>query len=397
MNALTQGKMELAIRVQSAEPSATLAIAAKAKELKEKGIDVISLSAGEPDFDTPGFIKEAAVSALQNGVTKYTPATGTLDLRQAIARKLKRDQNLEIPPSNIIVSSGAKHAIFNVLFALVNEGDEVLIPSPYWLSYPAMVTFLGGKNVFIRTDEGTEFKITPEGLKKAITPKTKVLILNSPSNPTGAVYSSEELSALVKVLKDYPRLVILSDEIYEKLLFDGRKHVSIAQLDPEIAARTVIVNGHSKAYAMTGWRLGYCACLSKELAEAIASMQSHTTSNPTSFAQPGGLVALDRGDEDARRMSCAYEKRRDLFLDLLAGIPRLKAFRPQGAFYIFANIKDTGLDCVRVTKSLLEEAHVAIVPGDAFGSQDHIRMSFATSEAQLCGAASRLRDWFSKL
>ncbi|HTL48159.1 MAG TPA: pyridoxal phosphate-dependent aminotransferase [Verrucomicrobiae bacterium] len=388
--------MELSKKVASAEASVTLAIAAKAAELQKKGIDVISLSAGEPDFDTPAFIKQAAIDALNKGITKYTPATGTLAIREAVCRKFKRDQNLTYPPDQIIVSGGAKHSIFNVFFALLNEGDEVLIPAPFWLSYPSMVEYCGGVSIIVPTDESTEFKITPEHLRKCLTPKTKVFVLNSPSNPTGAVYTRAELEALVKVLKEFPRVVILSDEIYEALLFDGRKHESIAALDPEMTARTVIVNGHSKAYAMTGWRLGYAACPNKELAKAIAAFQSHSTSNPTAFAQAGGVVALDQGWEEAKKMCAVYEKRRGMFYDLIAAVPQLVPFKPQGAFYLFVNVKKSGLSSSALTQKLLEEAHVAVVPGEPFGSDAHIRMSFATSEAKLQEAAKRIAAWFKK-
>lgn len=390
-----QEKMELSKRVSLLEPSETLAIAAKAKELQAKGIDVVSLSAGEPDFDTPSFIKEAAAQALLKGATKYTPATGTIELREAIVRKFQRDQGLIFPADQVIVSSGAKHSLFNVFFTLLNEGDHVLIPAPYWLSYSAMVTLAGGVSVIVPTTEATQFKLTPDVLRKSITSRTKILVLNSPSNPTGAVYSKEEFEGLAEVLKDYPKVQIVSDEIYEKLIFDGLKHVSIASLNPEIAQRTVIVNGHSKAYAMTGWRLGYTACPNKDIAKAISSLQSHSTSNPTSFAQAGGVVALDRGDEEAARMRKVYEKRRDLFYNLISAIKPLKPFRPQGAFYLFVNISETGLNSSDLIQKLLEEAHVATIPGKPFGSDSHIRMSFATSEEKLEEAARRLSRWFA--
>lgn len=390
-----QEKMELSKRVSLLEPSETLAIAAKAKELQSKGIDVVSLSAGEPDFDTPSFIKEAASQALLKGATKYTPATGTLELREAVVRKFQRDQGLTFPADQIIVSSGAKHSLFNVFFTLLNDGDQVLIPAPYWLSYSAMVTLAGGVSVIVPTTEATQFKLTPDVLRKSITPRTKILVLNSPSNPTGAVYSREELEGLAEVLKDYPKIQIVSDEIYEKLIFDGQKHVSIATLNSEIAQRTVIVNGHSKAYAMTGWRLGYAACPNKEIAKAISSLQSHSTSNPTSFAQAGGVVALDRGDDEAARMCKVYEKRRDLFYGLISAIKPLKPFRPQGAFYLFVNISETGFTSSDLIQKLLEEAHVATIPGKPFGSDSHIRMSFATSEEKLEEAARRLSRWFA--
>lgn len=389
-------KIVLSKRVLSVAPSVTLAIAAKAKEMQSRGLDVVSLSAGEPDFDTPAYIKDGAISALQKGMTKYTPATGTIEFRKAICAKLQRDQNLTFNPSQIIVGTGAKHAIFNVLFALLNEGDEVLIPSPFWLSYPEMVTVLGGKSVFAETDESTDFKVTASLLRKKLTQKTKVFIINSPSNPTGAVYSKEELKSLITVLKDFPNVVVLSDEIYEKLIFNGEKHYSIASLDADIAARTVIVNGLSKAYAMTGWRLGYAACPDKDLAEAVGSIQSHSTSNPTSFAQAGGLIALDKGEEDAVKMCKVFEKRRNLFYESIAAIPKLKPFKAQGAFYLFVNISKTGYDSLTLSQRLLEEAHVAVVPGKPFGSDAHIRLSFATSEMLLQEASRRLAEWFEK-
>jgi len=389
--------IELAARVTGSEPSATLAIAAKAQELQKQGIDVISLSAGEPDFDTPEFIKQAAIEALNKGLTKYTPAVGTIALREAICRKFQRDQGLSFSPDQIIVSGGAKHSLFNVFFALLNAGDEVLIPAPFWLSYPSMVNYVGGTSVIVPTDESTDFKLTPDLLRRSLTAKSKILVLNSPSNPTGAVYRKEELEALIKVLKDFPRVVVLSDEIYEKLIFGGQKHHSIASLDSEIAQRTVLVNGHSKAYAMTGWRLGYAACPSKEVAKAISAFQSHSTSNPTSFAQAGGLVALDKGDPEASRMCAVYEKRRDLFHKKLSQIKSLKPFLPQGAFYLFVNISSTGLKASALAQKLLEEAHVAVVPGEPFGSASHIRMSFATSEAKLEEAGARLKTFFEKV
>ncbi|MBU3759069.1 MAG: pyridoxal phosphate-dependent aminotransferase [Candidatus Omnitrophica bacterium] len=390
-----QDKLELSRRVSLLEPSETLAIAAKAKELQSKGIDVVSLSAGEPDFDTPDFIKQAAADALMKGVTKYTPAVGTVELREAIARKFKRDQNLTYPIDQIIVSSGAKHSLFNVFFSLLNEGDEVLIPGPYWLSYTAMVTLAGGTSKVLATHEDTQFKLTPDILRRSLSPRTKVLVLNSPSNPTGAVYTRQELEALAEVLLDYPKVQIVSDEIYEKLIFDGAKHISIATLSSELAQRTVIVNGHSKAYAMTGWRLGYAACANKELAKAISSLQSHSTSNPTSFAQAGGVAALDQGDPEAERMCKVYQKRRDLLYGLISQIKPLKPFKPQGAFYLFVNIAETGFSSADLIQKLLEEAHVATIPGKPFGSDSHIRMSFATSEAKLEEAARRLSRWFS--
>lgn len=388
--------MELSKRVLAVKPSATLAISAKAKAMKAQGIDVISLSAGEPDFDTPSFIKDAAIDALKKGFTKYTPVPGTVELRQAICRKLKRDQGLDFKPEQIVVGCGAKHVIFNVLFALINPGDEILIPSPYWLSYPEMVTVLGGTSVFLETSEATNFKVTPGILEKALTPKSKILILNSPSNPTGAVYTKEELQALCAVLRKFPNVTVVSDEIYEKLVFDGMKHYSIAQLDPDIAKRTVIVNGHSKAYAMTGWRLGYAAMPDPALAKAVGSIQSHSTSNPVSFTQPGGVAALDQGDVEAAKMKEIFQKRRDLFISKLAAVPSFKPFKPSGAFYLFVNIAATGMNAFDVAGKLLEEVHVAVIPCEPFGSSKHIRMSFATSEKDIEKAVERIASWAKK-
>ena len=386
--------MELSKRVLAVKPSVTLEIAAKAKSMKAQGIDVISLSAGEPDFDTPAFIKDATIESLKKGNTKYTPVPGTIELRQAICRKLKKDQGLDFTPDQIVVGCGAKHVIFNVLFALLNPGDEVLIPSPYWLSYPEMVTVLGGTSVFIPTDEKTSFKITPASLEKVLGPRSKVLILNSPSNPTGAVYTKEELLALCAVLRKYPHVLVLSDEIYEKLVFDGLKHVSIASLDPEIAKRTVVVNGHSKAYAMTGWRLGYAAFPEKTLAQAVASIQSHSTSNPVSFTQPGGVVALDQGDAEAEKMRLVFEKRRDLFIEKLKAVKSFKPFKPSGAFYLFVDIRATGLPAFEVAQKLLDDVHVAVIPCEPFGSPHHIRMSYATSEKDIEAAVQRIASIF---
>lgn len=390
-------KIELSRRVLSVAPSVTLAIAARAAELKAQGKDVVSLSAGEPDFDTPSFIKDAAITALQKGQTRYTPAIGTLDLRKAVAAKLKRDQGLDYPANQIIVSTGAKHSIFNVLFALLNEGDEVAIPAPFWLSYPEMVTVLGGKSVLMHTDESTDFKLTPEILRKGLSEKTKVLILNSPSNPTGAVYSKEEMLGLVQVLKDFPNVVVISDEIYEKLIYDGRKHYCIASLDSDIAERTIVINGLSKAYAMTGWRLGYAAFPNKEIAEAAGSIQSHSTSNATSFSQAGGVVALEKGEEEALKLQAIFEKRRTSFYEMISKVPHLKPFKAQGAFYLWVNCADSKIDSVTLSDRLLAEALVAVVPGKPFGSDKHIRLSFATSDQQLAEAAKRMHDFFSKL
>ncbi|MBN1688878.1 MAG: pyridoxal phosphate-dependent aminotransferase [Candidatus Omnitrophica bacterium] len=393
---MTNAKDFLSKRVLSVAPSLTLAITAKAKEMKAQGIDIVSLSAGEPDFDTPAYAKQAAIAALEKGVTKYTPATGTPELRKAIAKKLERDQKISIPPEQIIVSNGAKHSIFNALFALIDPGDEILIPAPYWLSYPDMVSLLGGENVILETDEKNDFKLTPKVLSEGITSKTKALILNSPSNPTGAVYSRDEFLKLIDVLKKHPHVVIISDEIYEKIIFDGREHYSIASLDPDIAQRTIVVNGMSKTYSMTGWRLGYAAYPNKEWAKAVSSLQSHSTSNPTSFAQPGGIVALEKGEEDARKACQLFQKRRDFFYEKIAAIPKLKPFKSQGSFYLFVNVGGLGLGSIQLAEKWIEEAHVAVVPGQPFGSDNYVRMSFASTEKNLEEAARRIKDWVEK-
>ncbi len=387
----------LSSRVLAVKPSLTLGIAAKAKAMRAQGLDVISLSAGEPDFDTPQLIKDSAIQALQKGATKYTPETGTPEIKQAVIRKFKRDQGLTFEPEQVVVGSGAKHVIFNLFYALLNPGDEVLIPAPFWLSYPEMATLCGAKSVLIETTEATGFKITAAMLEKAITPKTKILILNSPSNPTGAVYSEKEFRDLIPVLKKNPHVQILSDEIYEKLCFGGVKAVSIASLDAEIAARTIVVNGHSKAYAMTGWRLGYAGIPDKTLAKAVASFQSHSTSNPNSFAQAGGITALDQGDAEAAKMCAVYEKRRDLFIKLLEKVPGFKPFRPDGAFYLFINVAETGLTGLQISDLLLEKALVAVVPGEPFGSAKHIRVSYATSEKDIEEAVRRMAQHISPL
>ena len=386
----------LAKRVSQLTPSATLAIEAKAKKLKAEGQDVISFGAGEPDFDTPAYIKDAAHEALKKGVTKYTPAQGTVELRKAIAEKLKRDNGLEYSPEQIVVSCGAKHSIYNVIQVLIEEGDEVVIPSPFWLSYPERVSLSGGKYVFVPTTEETDFKVTPAMLKKFITPQSKLLILNSPSNPTGAFYTEDELRALSSFIKEH-QLLVVSDEIYEKLLYDGRKHFSLAAADEETKRLTVTVNGHSKTYAMTGWRIGYLAC-EKEIAQAISSLQSHSTSNPTSFAQSGAEAALRLEDKnEIEKVRALFEKRRDLIFTEMSKSPKLVPFKPQGAFYLFCNIQKTGLGSLAFCDKLLEQKKVAAVPGIAFGSDHHIRLSFATSEDNIKKGVARILEFVNSL
>ncbi len=387
--------MRLANRVQKVTPSLTLAIEAKAKQLKQQGMDIISLSAGEPDFDTPDFIKQKAIESLQKGFTKYTPANGTLDLRKAISEKLARDNQLTYSPEEIVVSCGAKHAIYNVLQVLLEEGDEAIFQSPYWLSYPEMVTLASAKSVVLPTTLESGYKLEPEALLRAITPKTKLLILNSLSNPTGLVYSKEELIQFAEICKK-KSIFILSDEIYEKLMYDGVKHYSIGALDPGIKDLTITVNGASKSYAMTGWRMGYAAC-PKEIAKAVSSLQSHSTSNPTSFAQEGFLEAIRNGDTEVEKMRVVFEKRRDLIVSLVSKIPKLKCFRPSGAFYLFCDISGLKVKSLLFADRLLDEAKVAVVPGVAFGDDQAIRLSFATSEKNIQEGIRRISDFISKL
>ncbi len=387
--------VNLAKRIQKVTPSMTLAIEAKAKRLKQEGVDVISFSAGEPDFDTPSQIKQSAIDSLNKGFTKYTPASGTVELRKAISEKLAQENHLSYTPDQIVVSCGAKHAIYNVLQVLIEKGDEVIISSPFWLSYPEMVTLAEGKSVILKTEFKDGYCPSPQALEKLITKKTKVLILNSPSNPTGAVLSKELLTEIVKIAKKHS-FFILSDEIYEKLIFDGREHYSIGALDPAILERTITVGGASKTYAMTGWRLGFSAA-PKPIAEACASLQSHSTSNPTSFAQAGYLEALKSGEPDVKKMRTAFEKRRDLIFSLVSGIPKLKPFKPSGAFYLFIDISETKLTSLQFSDRLLDEAKVAVVPGVAFGDDHAVRVSFANSEPLIEAGIARIREWLKKI
>ncbi|WP_341530593.1 pyridoxal phosphate-dependent aminotransferase [Nostoc sp. UHCC 0302] len=368
--------MKLAARVSQVTPSLTLAIAAKAKALKAEGIDVCSFSAGEPDFDTPAHIKAAAAKALDEGKTKYGAASGEPKLREAIAHKLKTDNNLDYKAENVIVTNGGKHSLYNLMVALIDPGDEVIIPAPYWLSYPEMVTLVGGVPVIVHTDATTGYKITPEQLRKAITPRTKLFILNSPSNPTGMVYTPEEIKALAQVVVDADILVV-SDEIYEKILYDGAEHISIGSLGKEIFDRTLISNGFAKAYSMTGWRLGYLAG-PVEIIKAASTIQGHSTSNVCTFAQYGAIAALQGSQDCVEEMRQAFAKRRQVMLDRLNAIPGLSTAKPDGAFYLFPDISKTGLKSLKFCDALLEEQQVAVIPGIAFGADDNIRLSYAT-------------------
>ncbi|ARV59236.1 aspartate aminotransferase [Nostocales cyanobacterium HT-58-2] len=385
--------MKLAGRVSQVTPSITLAIAAKAKAMKAEGIDVCSFSAGEPDFDSPAHVKAAAQKALEEGKTKYGPASGEPKLREAIARKLKADNGLDYKAENVIVTNGGKHSLFNLMLALIESGDEVIIPAPYWLSYPEMVTLAGGVPVIVPTDASTGYKITPEQLRKSITSKTKLFVLNSPSNPTGMVYTPEEIQAIAQIIVETDILVV-SDEIYEKILYDGAKHVSIGSLGKEIFARTVISNGFAKAYSMTGWRIGYLAG-PIDLIKATITIQSHSTSNVCTFAQYGAIAALEGSQDCVEEMRQAFAKRREVMYERLNAIPGLSCPKPDGAFYLFPDISKTGLKSLDFCNALLEKEQVAVIPGIAFGADDNIRLSYATDMATIEKGMDRL-DKFVK-
>ena len=380
--------IKLAARVGEVPPSITLAIAAKAKAMKAEGIDVCSLSTGEPDFDTPEHIKAAAKQALDAGKTKYGPVAGEPQLKAAIARKLLSDNNLNYQPENIIVTNGGKHSLYNLMMALIDPGDEVIIPVPYWLSYPEMVKLASGKPVMVRTDASTGYKITPEQLSGAITPKTKLFVLNSPSNPTGMVYTRAELKALAEVIVDRDILVV-ADEIYEKIIYDGAQHVSIGSLGKEIFDRTLISSGFAKAYSMTGWRVGYLAG-PIELIKAISTIQGHSTSNVCTFAQYGAICALESSQESVEKMRQAFAQRRQVIFELLDAVPGISCIKPDGAFYMFVNISKTGMNSLEFCDAFLEQQKVAVIPGIAFGADDHIRLSYATDLGTIKKAVERL-------
>jgi len=387
--------METASRLQQLTPSLTLAIDSKAKAMLAEGIEVFGFGAGEPDMDTPEHIKAAAIKALQEGRTKYTPSAGIPELRQAISQKFLKDNGLDYKSSQVIVSNGAKQSCFNAIAAVVNEGDEVIIPAPYWLSYPEMVRIVGGEPVFIQTREENSWKITPEDFENAMTPRTKMIILNSPGNPTGSIYTREELKALSEVAAEED-IYILSDEIYEKLTYDGAEHVSVASVSPEAYDLTITVNGFSKAYAMTGWRLGYLAA-PEPIARAIDSMQSHMTSNPCSFAQYGGLAALTGDQQCVVDMRDEFDIRRQYMFERLTQISGISAVRPQGAFYVLANISALGLKSQNFADRLLTKANVAIVPGIAFGDDRTVRLSYATSLDVIKSGLDRIEEFCRSL
>jgi aspartate aminotransferase len=375
-------------RASSLSPSLTLVIDSKAKQMKAAGEDVVGFGAGEPDFDTPQHIKDAAAQALAAGFTKYTPSSGIPELRQAIAEKFKRENGLEYKPSQVIVSSGGKHSCFNVIMALCEEGDEVIIPAPYWLSYPEMVKMASATPVILETTDQTEFKVSPAQLRAAITPRTRLFILNSPSNPTGSVYSPEEIKALgdLCVEKD---VLIMSDEIYEHLTYDGAVVKSVASFSKAHYDHTIIVHGLAKAWSMTGWRLGFLAA-PEPIAKAIDAIQSHSTSNPTSFAQKGGVAALNGPQDHLKPWLAEFSKRRTFAWQKLNSIPGVTCVNAKGAFYLFPNISKLGLKSSDFCARLLEQEKVAAVPGIAFGADDYIRLSYATGLSNIEKGLDRL-------
>lgn len=389
--------MQISRRAQSIKPSATLAITARAKSMRKEGIDVVNFGAGEPDFDTPSIVKEAAIKAINEGFTKYTPSAGTPELKEAIAKKFKLDNGIEYSPNEIIVSCGAKHSIYNIIQVLIDKGDQVLIPSPYWVSYPEMVTLANGKAVILETKQKDGFKIDIEKLGKKINASTKLLILNAPSNPAGVMYSREELEVIAKVCIE-KNIYVLSDEVYEKIVFDKVPFVSFASLNSELKQRVITVNGVSKSFSMTGWRIGYFGG-PKEVADAVNCLQDHSTSNPSSISQKAAVAAFSLGPEYFSDIQLKFQERRDYIVAYLDG--KLKDFvsyvKPAGAFYIFINIGKTKLDSLVFAGRLLEEAHVAVVPGGPFGFSSWIRISFATSMEEIKKGLQRLELFLIKL
>ncbi len=399
---MRKGGSMVSRRIGLIKTSVTLAINAKAKQMKKEGIDVVGFGAGEPDFDTPSHVKEAAKEAINDGFTKYTPASGTKELKQAICEKFKKDNNLIYKESEIIVSCGAKHSLFNAILTLCEEGDEVILPSPYWVSYPEMIKASGAKVVVAETEEDG-FKLTPSKLKKVIRKKTKMLIINSPSNPTGIVYSEEELRDIAEILVSN-NILCISDEIYEKIIYEDR-HISIASLDDRIKEQTVVVNGVSKAYAMTGWRIGYAAA-KEEIIKAMGNLQSHSTSNPSSISQVAALKALKGEQECVDNMVKEFKKRRDFMVDRINSIKGIGCIKPKGAFYVFVSIKDilgkkfssfSINSALEFSELLLENFKVAVVPGEAFGRKDYIRLSYATSLDNIKKGLERIEEFINRL
>ena len=396
--------MEYSRKAQSINPSVTLAITAKAKELKSKGVDVITFGVGEPDFNTPENIIEAANKAMKDGKTKYTPVPGIPELRKAIVNKFKQDNGLDYEEAQIIVSTGAKQSLNNAFMAILNPGDEVIVPTPYWVSYPELIRLAEGVPVFVENKKEDDYKYTLETLEKAVTSKTKAIILNDPNNPTGSIYSKEELEMIAEFAKKND-LVIISDEIYEKLIYDGNKHVSIASLSEDAKNRTIVINGFSKSFAMTGWRVGYSAS-NKEIAKLMSSLQSHMTSNVNSIAQYASVEALEGSKDDLNHMISVFEQRRNLMVKMISEMKDVSIIKPSGAFYVMMNIENyfnkkingneirNSLD---FSNYLLDEAKVAVVPGIAFGLDSYVRLSYATSEENIKEGLGRINEFLKKI
>ncbi|MDP8299545.1 MAG: pyridoxal phosphate-dependent aminotransferase [Candidatus Tantalella remota] len=388
--------MRLSEKLLSVEPSATLVITSKAKAMRAAGEDVIILAAGEPDFDTPDVIKDAAIKAIKDGFTKYTPAAGTKTLKEAICSKLKKDNGLGYATDEIVISCGAKHSIYNVLLAICNPGDEVLIVSPYWVSYPEMAKLAGAVPKILKTTLESGFKVSADDIKAALTDKTRAIIINSPSNPAGVVYSEDELKAVAAVCVE-AGITIISDEIYEKILYDGREHVSIASLSDEARALTVTINGVSKSHSMTGWRIGYMAG-DKKIAGLVSTLQSQSTSNPCSISQAAAECALTVDlDKDIKDNSDMFQKRRDFLVNCITDGSTIRPLAPEGAFYLFCDISDYGLDSMTFAKRLLEETKVAVIPGGPFGDDRFVRISFATDLKTIEEGAERIKKWANEL
>ena len=396
--------MNYSKKAMNITPSITLAITAKAKELKGAGVDVVSFGAGEPDFNTPKNIMDAAIKSMEEGKTKYTPTSGIIELREAICKKLKEDNNLSYNSNQIIVSTGAKQCLADAFMAILNPGDEVIVPIPYWVSYPELIKLADGVPVFVEGKEENDYKYTLESLNKVVNGNTKAIIINSPNNPTGTVYSIEELKEIAEFAKKHD-LIIISDEIYEKLIYDGKKHVSVASISEDAYNRTIVINGFSKSYAMTGWRLGYAAG-NAEVIKLMTSVQSHVTSNTNSIAQYAGVEALNGPKDEIEKMVKKFEERRNLMIDRIKNITGLSVIRPEGAFYVMINLENylgksinenVINNSVDFSRELLEHEKVAVIPGSAFGLDKYIRLSYATSEELILKGLDRIERFLNKL
>tara|TARA_B100001564_G_scaffold190761_1_gene160251 strand:+ start:76 stop:1260 length:1185 start_codon:yes stop_codon:yes gene_type:complete len=393
--------MKLSKRISNTKTSATIAMSMKARELKAQGKDIISLSAGEPDFDTPNHIKDSAIESINKGNTKYTPVDGMHSLKESIVKKFKNENNLDYDHSQILVSTGCKQSIYNLCQATLDKGDEVLIPSPYWVSYPEIVKLSDASPVFIETDSDNDFKITGKMLLENITGKTKMLLLNSPSNPSGFIYNEDDLKDIGRVLKEYPNIIIASDDIYEHIIFNEKKFINILNVCPDLYNQTVILNGVSKAYAMTGWRIGYAAG-SNEIIGAMKKIQSQSTSCTCSISQSAATAALSYGNEEVKKMVAEYQRRSDFLHNELNKIEGMEYKKPDGSFYAFINVDGliNNLDGINddfdLAEYFLNKGEVAVVPGTAFGSKNHIRISFATSMENLKKAVDRFKELLSR-